>query len=382
MTYDFSRVPKEMQDLLCWLTWHRFPQPDGKIKKVPDEFTRSDKKVTWATMPYMFMAQAKQKLYSPSSLSDGIGFAFKAKSAFAGIDIDDAILPLPDGGYNEPVRKIILPVLAQAQRDGCYIEKSISGTGYHIYGYTDLKPFLFAASGTGKIVSKNLEIYYADSYFTVSGNCLSGGWGSLDNTIRIAYQIIKGVPLPEHLPTPMETPGNIPTAAKNDKAGETIIPPTDKPVKKQAKPVQESVIPAGEFSDQDVLRLPGTTVAKALYHMSQDEEHHGAEAFAALKGGYPANVVNKSEYDEKILGVLAYWLYRFGVSEIVRVFQGSSLWTSDRIKKKSEKYVSQAAEKAFNNAEKFFPAADYYKLDKQERVKLKRWLERKKRGEA
>ena len=374
MTYDFSKVPKEMQDLLCWLTWHKFPQPDGKIKKVPDEFTRNNK--TWATMPYMFMAQAKQKLYSPQSLSDGIGFAFKAKSAFAGIDIDDAILP--DGGYNEPVRQIILPVLAQARRDGCYIEKSISGTGYHIYGYTNLKPFLFAASGSGKMVSENIEIYYADSYFTVSGNCLSGGWGCLDNAIRIAYEIIKGTPLLEQLPT--ETPQNAHIAAVNDRTEETI-PPTDNPVKKQAKTAQNNVIPAGEYSDQDVLNLPGTTVAKVLNIMSKDRIKHGAEAFDALENGYPANV-NRSEFDEKILGVLTYWLYRFGVSEIVRVFQASALWTDERIKKKSDHYVEQAAEKAFNNAEKFFPAADYLQLDNQEKAKLKRWIKRKERGEA
>lgn len=371
---DFSKIPQEMQNLLCWLTWHKFPQQDGTFKKVPDEFSRNGK--TWETIPYMFMSQAKQKLYSPSSLSDGIGFAFKAKSIFAGIDIDDAIKQ--DGGYNEPVRKIILPVLAQARRDGCYIEKSISGTGYHIYGYTNLKPFLFAASGSGKIVSENIEIYYADSYFTVSGNCLSGGWGNLDNTIRIAYQIIKGEPLPEQLPT--ATPENAPVAASNSPAGETV-PTAQENAAEQAQTEKKSVVPAGEYTDQDVLNLPGTTVAKVLNFMSKDKLKHGAEAFEALRKGYPANV-NKSEYDEKILGVLTYWLYRFGVSEVVRVFQGSALWNDERIKKKTAHYVEQAAEKAFNNAEKFFPAADYLQLDNQEKAKLKRWIKRKERGEA
>lgn len=367
MSYDFSKVPKEMQDLLCWLTWHRFPQPDGKIKKVPDEFTRKDKKITWDNMPYMFMSQAKQKLYSPQSLSDGIGFAFKEQSIFAGVDIDGAILP--DGAYNEPVRKIILPLLRQARQDGCYIEKSISGTGYHIFGYTTLKPFLMSATdGSGRVDSENIEIHYAKSYFTVSGDVLQSGWGCLDNTIRIAYQIIKGEPLPE------TTHKNTPTTATNSTAGITI-PPTKENAVEQAKTATKN-IPAGEFTDADVLALPGLTVASVLDLMSKDTRKNGGEISYAMKVGHPDGY-NKSEYDERALGVLTYWLYRYGVDEIVKVFKTSALWTDERIKKKSDHYVEQAATKAYNNAEKFFPAVNYKRLTSEEKAKLNRWIRRK-----
>ena len=371
MTYNFSNVPKQMQDLFCWILWHRFPQPDGKIKKVPDEFTRKDKKITWDNMPYMFMAQAKQKLYSPESLSDGIGFVFKEKSAFAGIDIDDAILP--DGAYNEPVRKIILPILQAARRDGCYIEKSISGTGYHIFGHTTLKPFLLATTdGSGRIDSKNIEIHYANSYFTVSGNMLSPGWGSLDNAIRIAYQIIKGHPLPEQIQKPTETPKIDATVAVNNEVRGTVPPTDNTPVK------QATSVPDGEFTDEDVLALPGLPIASAINFMSKDERKNGGEIAYAMKVGYPPGF-NKSEYDEKVFGVLVYWLYRYGVDEIIKVFESSALWTDDRKNKKAAHYVEQTAEKAYKNAEKFFPAVNYRRLTTEQQEKLKRWIKRKER---
>ena len=369
MSYDFSKVPKEMQDLLCWLTWHRFPQADGKIKKVPDEFTRKDKKITWDNMPYMFMAQAKQKLYSPQSLSDGIGFAFKEQSIFAGIDIDNAILT--DGAYNEPVRQKILPILQTARRDGCYIEKSISGTGYHIFGYTHLKPFLLASTdGSGKVNSENVEIHYANSYFTVSANVLQSGWGCLDDSIRVAYQIIKGEPLPE------TTHENTPTKATNTTTG-INIPPAKENAVEHAKTATKD-IPAGEFTDADVLALPGLTVASVLDLMSKDTRKNGGEISYAMKVGHPGGY-NKSEYDERALGVLTYWLYRYGIDEIVKVFKASALWTDERIKKKSENYVKQATEKAYRNAQKFFPAVNYKRLTAEEKAKLNRWVKRKER---
>ena len=369
MSYDFSKVPKEMQDLLCWLTWHRFPQADGKIKKVPDEFTRKDKKITWDNMPYMFMAQAKQKLYSPQSLSDGIGFAFKEQSIFAGIDIDNAILT--DGAYNEPVRQKILPILQTARRDGCYIEKSISGTGYHIFGYTHLKPFLLASTdGSGKVNSENVEIHYANRYFTVSANVLQSGWGCLDDSIRVAYQIIKGEPLPE------TTHENTPTKATNTTIG-INIPPAKENAVEHAKTATKD-IPAGEFTDADVLALPGLTVASVLDLMSKDTRKNGGEISYAMKVGHPGGY-NKSEYDERALGVLTYWLYRYGIDEIVKVFKASALWTDERIKKKSENYVKQATEKAYRNAQKFFPAVNYKRLTAEEKAKLNRWVKRKER---
>lgn len=369
MSYDFSKVPKEMQDLLCWLTWHRFPQADGKIKKVPDEFTRKDKKITWDNMPYMFMAQAKQKLYSPQSLSDGIGFAFKEQSIFAGIDIDNAILT--DGAYNEPVRQKILPILQTARRDGCYIEKSISGTGYHIFGYTHLKPFLLASTdGSGKVNSENVEIHYANSYFTVSANVLQSGWGCLDDSIRVAYQIIKGEPLPE------TTHENTPTKATNTTIGINIPPAKENAVEHAETATKD--IPAGEFTDADVLALPGLTVASVLDLMSKDTRKNGGEISYAMKVGHPGGY-NKSEYDERALGVLTYWLYRYGIDEIVKVFKASALWTDERIKKKSENYVKQATEKAYRNAQKFFPAVNYKRLTAEEKAKLNRWVKRKER---
>ena len=376
MKYDFSKVPKEMQDLMCWLTWHRFPQPDGSFKKVPDDFTRKDKKITWDNMTYMFMSQAKQKLYSPTSLSDGIGFAFKKESIFAGIDIDNAILK--DGGYNEPVRQRILPILQTARRDGCYIEKSISGTGYHIFGYTYLKPFLLASTdGSGKVNSENVEIHYANSYFTVSANVLQSGWGCLDDSIRVAYQIINGKPLSEQLPEPEQKSTQTPIikdiTANNNQVGDNV-PLTDKPTKKQAE-----TLPEGEFSDTDVLQLPGMSVSATLSIMAKDHRKYGAETDEALRTGYPNEDLNKSDFDAKIIGTLCYWLYRYGESEICKVFEKSALYRSPDTTSKGNNYVQYTVHKEYLNAEKFFPAVNYKRLTAEEKDKLKRWVRRKER---
>ena len=350
MQYDFTKIPIELQNLNSWLLWHRFPQADGTIKKVPDEFSRN--KATWETIRLLSLTEAKTKLYSPSSLSDGIGIAFTKTNNIAGIDIDDAIHP--DGSYNEKVRQIILPVLAQARKDGCYIEKSISGTGYHIYGYTNLKPTLIKTSGTGKIVSRNLEIYYADSYFTVSGNTLNAGFGNIDNAIQIAFQIIRNQNIME-------------VAASMENKKDTITQPKEEPPKN-----------TDEFSDSDVLQLPSLTIDKTIDLMSKDEVNNGAKAYYLLQNGYDETNkhLNKSEVDMFVIGVLCYWLYRYGAAEICNVLEKSKLYRPDE---KTKNYLYDSVEKAYNNAEKFFPAVNYKRLSKEQQIKLKTWVRKKSR---
>ena len=127
-----------------------------------------------------------------------------------------------------------------------------------------------------------------------------------------------------------------------------------------------------------MLALPGLTVASVLDLMSKDTRKNGGEISYAMKVGHPGGY-NKSEYDERALGVLTYWLYRYGIDEIVKVFKASALWTDERIKKKSENYVKQATEKAYRNAQKFFPAVNYKRLTAEEKAKLNRWVKRKER---
>ena len=367
MMIDFSAIPAQMQAENAWLLWHRYSHQDGTIKKIPDEFSRY--KRNWETIRLLSFPAAKAALYSPQSLSDGLGIAFTKNNVLAGIDIDDAILQ--DGGYNESVRAIILPILKQARQDGCYIEKSISGTGYHIYGYTTIKPLLMA-TGNGKIVSENVEIYLANSYFVVSGNMCSPGWGNLDNSIRIAYQIIKGKPLPDVPSTAQNKPATTPTNTQDD----TTPVPATKP------PTTINKTAYNGYSDEEVLKLPLATVNTVLYIMGKDTKKHGAEAAEAMQNGYPADV-NKSEYDEKIIGVLVYWLYRFGEDTVCDIFKRSRLYrphdAADKTERKARLYVENSVSKAFQNAEKFFPAADYKKLSDAQKDKLKAWIKQKER---
>lgn len=367
MKYD--KIPAKMKDLKAWLLWHRYPQSDGTVKKVPNDFLH-EKNPSWDTIRLFSFTEAKARLYSHSILADGLGIAFRPESVLAGIDIDDAILA--NGDYNIPVRQVILPVLKQALADNCYIERSISGTGYHIYGYTKLKPVLQALNCGGKIVSKNIEIYYSDCYFTVSGDTLSSGWGCLDNAIRNAYQIIKGEPLTE-LP---QKPQIKPVATVNGQVGQAL-PATDKPLKKPSK-----TVPDGELSDDVILNLPGLTISSVMKIMANDHEYNGAEACEALKYGYPAEASDKSVYDQKIIGALVFWLYRFGEDDICNVFKNSALYRAPETSKKGKAYLTKSVHKAFIMACKYFPAVNYKKLSPAEKEKLSEWLESKKEGKA
>ncbi len=352
---DFTKIPLEMRNMAAWLLWHKFPQKDGTIKKVPDEFSRNGK--TWETIRLLTFAEASNSL---DNRSDGIGIAFTENNEVAGIDIDGAMHP--DGRYTKAMEKIF-PIIKQAQADGCYIETSISGTGFHIYGTCTIKDKLLSLFGTGKLQSDNVEIYFKDSYFTVSGNHYSGNWGCIDNAIREAYKIIKKEK----------------TSVIQKKAPETPTKPKDDitAVQQVNKPVTQNKPAENEFTDSDVLQLPAMTITSALYYMGKDQRKGGAWANELLQYGYPEGDINKSEIDIKVIGVLCYWLYRFGAVEISKVFEGSALYRPDD---KSKNYVYQTVENAYNNAEKFFPAVNYKKLNQEQQEKLKRWVKMKERG--
>ena len=366
MSYDFSKIPVKMQDINAWLLWHKYPQPNGTIKKIPDEFSRNGK--TWDNINLLSFTEARSALFSPSSLSDGIGIAFTKSNHIAGVDIDGAMNANGEG--NEKVFRLIYPLLEQAKRDGCYIEKSISGTGFHIYGTCTVKEKLLSLFEKGKIVSKNIEIYFANSYFTVSGDAKTASWGNIDNTLRLAYKIIKDI----KSETPPKTQNLVPNSSPN-------LPDDKIPVPQKETPyTQNKCVSTGGFTDEDVMKLPLADISTVLYIMGKDTRKHGAEASEALMLGYPADV-NKSDYDEKIIGVLCYWLYRFGEDAICNVFRKSRLYrphdAEDKEKRKGKLYLENSVHKAYANAEKFFPAADYNKLSDGQKARLKDWIKSK-----
>ncbi len=364
----WDAVPQQMKSLHFWLAWHRlYDSKENKIKKRPNQFRKANKedRVGWDVIKLQSFVEAKAEYYDPNQLSNGIGIAFTKDSDIAGIDIDDAINS--DGSYNEAVRKVILPILQVAKHDNCYIEKSISGTGYHIYGYTTLKSALLSATNNnGKIASTNIEIYWKDCYFTVSGDACTNGWGCIDNTIRTAYRIIKN----EELPKPSVSVPASPNSAvkiKDDKL----------PVRTDYKArTAKFIVSNDDYTDSDVLQLPALSINAVLRLMSNDTEHGGEFALDILQNGYPNNdTINKSEVDMKIIGTLVYWLYRYDVAEICKVIESSAIY---REKGKGKNYLTDTIIKARGNAELFFPAVNYKRLTIEEQAKLKRWVASKK----
>ena len=363
-TNNWTAVPDELKKLKTWLLWHKsYNDKKQKFDKIPDEFIKKNpltgRYYTWDAIELKTFDEAFRELYSPTSRSDGIGIAMRADNTIAGIDIDNAILK--DGSYNEPIRKIILPVLAQARKDHCYIEKSVSGTGYHIYGYTSLKPHLLEINASN-IKSDPVEIYFAKSYLTVSGNVCSPGFGCLDNSIRIAYRIIKGT----ELNTTKETQDLLFRQPENNQT-RIDIPQAIK----QPQNANKSVT----YSDEDVKQLPLLNINTVMNLMSKDTRYNGMETFNALQYPYPHGI-NESDQDMKIIGVLVFWLYRFGEAEVARIFETSLMFQSHK-DKKSPEYVMHTVTKAFRNAQKFFPAANYKRMNEEQTTKLKNWLKAK-----
>lgn len=376
MFCDFDKVPQKLADTRFWIFWHR-DYDNGRIKKVPDEFVRlhrEGRKVSWNDVNFKDLKTLKQiMLFDRACNAEGVGIAFRPDNDLAGIDIDGAINQ--DGSYNMAVRNRILPILAQAKKDGCYIEKSFSDTGYHIYGYTTVKQRLYTVNhSSGRLdahETHNIEIHYGDTYFAVTGKALSGNWGCLDNTIKLAYEIIKGKPLFEQIPP--EALETLP--AYPDKEVEVTAPPTVKSPSETDKTSLNN--DDNEFTDRDILMLPCMNVNDVLNVMSKDHRKNGAAAYAALQNGYPNDDIDKSVFDSQIIGTLVYWLFRFGEDEICRVFSESKLYRPPESTPKGKMYLQHTVHKLYEQADIFYAAAKWGKLTKEQQEKVKRWMARK-----
>jgi putative DNA primase/helicase len=155
-------IPRELRERDQWVLW-RYEKRGGKRTKVPydpDTLKRADTTApeTWGTY-----RKATRVLRAQGEHFDGIGFVLSDTDPYAGIDFDGVLDP--DTGA------IDARVLTWLERLGGYIEVSPSGRGLHA--------FVQGAAPNRNNREAGVEAYSRARFFTITGDALAGGGGSL-----------------------------------------------------------------------------------------------------------------------------------------------------------------------------------------------------------
>lgn len=120
----YDNIPEEMKNVNRWVCY-RITEKDGKRVKMPISAktgkAASTKDIdTWAD----YNTVVKYCETNPQKVN-GIGFVFSDTDDIIGIDFDDCLDT--DGNLiNDTIQEIV-------SRNTSYIEKSVSGTGLHVY---------------------------------------------------------------------------------------------------------------------------------------------------------------------------------------------------------------------------------------------------------
>ena len=172
---------KKLQQERRWCLWRYETRDDGDITKVPympnGRHARTDNRDTWSKF-FIVLGESERD----NSTYDGIGLFFDGR--LCGIDVDAHDGPNP---YTDDVLDLF---------KGTYIERSPSGTGYHILFYADGNRLPVEKGKNGKLKlkgylmkpskpSNGLEFYaggLTNRYFTWTGNRVSDGDEVTDQT--------------------------------------------------------------------------------------------------------------------------------------------------------------------------------------------------------
>ena len=160
ITPNFDAIPQLMKDLPRWLCWRLIPA-DPKPKKVP--MTPKNGRLVNAAVnkPENWLTFDEAQSWYNRGECSGIGFALtKDAPKVCCIDVDHCINP--DGSLNEIAQSVI------ALCGDCWVEKSQSGTGIHIW----LIDESFSSERGRK--KGSVEVYSFDRYICGTGNHIEG----------------------------------------------------------------------------------------------------------------------------------------------------------------------------------------------------------------
>ena len=346
---QYDKIPDNLKSLPHWLTWHYCTKPNGKKEKIPNvEAGEWDNKRLY-TFEGALSEYDRCQRDDNKSKADGIGIAIRTDNALIGIDIDN----VTKDTIPEPVRAI----LTAAKESGGYIEKSVSGKGYHIIGTCSNKQMLldmFRAwhNVTGaKSSDQHLEMYASGHYFTISGNVLYGTLGNIDKSIELAWEYITGTPVFTSASAIYATGATV-----NARTGTTTNDTTNH-TNTRFK-TQPGANPNPHFSGDDwhILSFPAKPMETVMADMHKRNPaiknilEHGYDAFPS---DWYDRMADKtpSGVDMRVAGILTFWLYRYGHDAVVDIIMHSAL------RDKKESYWKRTVSKAFQSAQKFYVKA-------------------------
>ena len=350
---NFNKVPKELKTLPLWLTWQYEKRQNGKLSKAPNATPSR-----WPINLGVFADVIKKT-------DDNNGIGIVIANDLVGIDIDN----IDDDNIPEDIQRLL-----NAGYDG-YMEKSVSGHGYHIIGYCSNKALLLKLfskyNNATCIRTNNVEIYLTNQFFTVSGNTISNKYGCIDNAIILAWQLTTGKPLLSciHTDTSVatkKTPPNITIASYKSKRKDTAFIEHNEEL---------SISP----EQKQILRLPGIDINKAIENMYEANP----ELKSVLEQGYSAvpdewidDLSDKSPsgIDMKVTGTLCHWLYRYGKNAIITLLEESAICRNEK-NEKNKAYLINTVNKAYDSKEKFFYAVDFQKLNNKQKQEYKKLTE-------
>lgn len=157
---SYDTVPHELRSTAAWGLW-RYVAVPGRVKPKKVPFTvqgyRADttKPSQWTTFNEALSVCNNGGGY------DGIGFLLTKENVYAGIDIDNCV---KDGVISPEVRELL-------EKYNSYAEFSPSGSGIKIFLATRWRPGPGAKQGLKR---SNIELYFSERYFTVTGNHVPG----------------------------------------------------------------------------------------------------------------------------------------------------------------------------------------------------------------
>ena len=175
---NFDAIPQEMKEIPQWFMWKAIDtgRSDGKLSKYPTDINGN--KITWNNTDELYTFSEVRNAYESSKQFDGISFNV-AGSGLVIIDID---LENDENGQ---------PTLTEKEKPflkAGYVEKSVSGRGYHVVLKGDLPTSLQNSKNVYDEYDNKLEVFYNTGFIAVTGDVYENH--SLIDNVEISEQFI------------------------------------------------------------------------------------------------------------------------------------------------------------------------------------------------
>lgn len=382
----WNNIPENLKALPFWLSWYYNQKPDRKkLEKVPNigRGKWNNKKL------YSFSGAIKEFercQQDNQSRADGIGIAFTNTNSIIGIDID---------GIDENAIPAEIKAILEAGKS-TYIEKSVSGNGFHIIGTVADKSLLLSMMNkyngrTGaKAGDQKIELYLTGRYFTVSGNCINNNFGDISFAFVLAWEYITKRSALESVAV-LYTPNQC-NDFTQDQPNKTAIktsvaiPSTPNQRSGFNSPKTSVAVlfpprPADAFSDEEIAQLPKIPIKQAIkdmYHFRpilkkvlESDGHAVAPEYYKIFGDKDKDK-SPSGFDMEITSSVMFYLYRYNDADIIDFLQKS------KIQRKTIDYIAGNVKKARETAIEYYHATNTKNLTDTQRKKLNNWMKWKK----